>query len=77
MNSILQELININKEYLKILSTPLKNLQKAELLTQLLLKLDSINVNNDDSLRKTRKSIINIIDNHIDYIKNNSLHNIF
>jgi hypothetical protein len=69
MNNILQELININKEYIRIISLPIKNFQKVEPLTQLLLELDSINVHDNNFLRKIRKNIINLINNHIDYIE--------
>ena len=69
MNTSLQELININHEYLKLRSTPMRSFHKIEMLTQLLLQIDSVNINNDNELRSIRKNIINKINKHIDYIE--------
>ena len=63
-------LTEIYHKYLKLHSTPMKTFQKVELLTQLILELDSIDVHNDNISRRIRKKMIDKINKHIDSIEN-------
>ena len=73
MNNTSNLLEEIYHKYVKLHSTSMKTFQKVELLTQLLLELDSINVHNDNVSRRIRKKLIDKINKHIDSIENKVL----
>ena len=66
----LHNLQQIQTELLLILSSDSKLIEKKELLTKLLLRLDTILSNNDNVIKTLRKNLVDNINRELDVIEN-------
>ena len=69
INNYRYEFDKLKKTYLNSQKTPKDIIKLEELSTQLLLKLDLIEINGNHDLRNHRKKIINLINTYIDNLR--------